>query len=143
MKISTLVITILMCAAVVAMFTLMLDEAKVKYPNANIDTSEWDNNYSYSEQINDSIAPMQEAFNDIQDENKGWFSKIATGIVAVPLAVINIPILLFKVFGIGGNMVASAFSYFNFPVAILSIFIIAIIVWGVFKLVEIYNRWQI
>ena len=124
-------------------FGLMSQEAKTYYPDANINDSEWYGRYDYVSSINTSIAPLQTSFETIQDENKGWFTKLTSGIAAIPAAVIAIPNLLFGSFVTGGTIIAGTFTTFNIPIYIILLISVMIIVWGVFKLIEMYNRWQV
>lgn len=143
MKISTFVMVILAIAGVISVFVLMTQEAATNYPAQNINTESWSGSYDYSSEINETISPLQETFSKIEDENTGWFTKLTSGIAAIPLAVIRIPVLLFKTFSIGGSLVLSSFAAFHLPLALAVIVGVMILVWGIFKLIEIYQRWQV
>jgi len=143
MKISTFVMIILVMSGFFFIFGLMSQEAKLYYPDSEINDSDWYGRYDYVSSINSSIAPLERSFKDIGDENKGWFSKLTSGIAAIPAAVIAIPSLLFNSFITGGKIVTGMFNTLNVPQYLVTLILVMIVVWGVFKLVEIYNRWQV
>jgi len=143
MKISTYVTIILVIGAVLFIFGMMSQEATQNYPDSNLNNSEWVDKYNYASDINKTITPMSTALNNIQDENVGWFTRLTSGIVAMPLAVITIPAVLFKSFEFGGEILTGLFNGLNIPPAILLIVIILVLWWGISKLVELYQRWQL
>lgn len=143
MKISTFIIAILVISGFFFIFGLISQESKQYYPEANINDSEWYGKYDYVSNINRSISPLQESFNKIQDENVGWFSKLTSGISAIPSAVIAIPTLLFGSFIVGGEIVTGTATTLKIPFYLIILVSVMILVWGIFKLVEMYNRWKI
>lgn len=125
-------------------FGLMTQEAKVKYPSANLNDSAWTNGqYDFVSDVNESISPIQTAFTEITDEDKGWFSVVTSGIAAIPWAVVNLPILLFKSFAWGGSILTTMLTTLAVPAYMISAVLVILIVWGVFKLIELFHRWQI
>lgn len=143
MKISTFIFFLLVISGFFFIFGLMSQEGANLYPSANINDSEWRNQYDYVDEVNETIAPMQTAFEDIQDENKGWFSKVVSGIAAVPAAVVAIPTLVLGSFTSFGSLVSGLFLTLKVPPYLLLLVLVMVIVWGVFKLIEVYQRWQI
>jgi hypothetical protein len=124
-------------------FGLMSEETKIYYPEANLNDSAWAGKYDYVDSINESIAPLQNSFNKIQDENVGWFSKLTSGIAAIPAAVIAIPTLLFGSFITGGAVITGTFTTLKIHIYFIVLVCVMIVVWGIFKLIEMYNRWQV
>lgn len=143
MKISGFISLLLVISAFVIILGLMSEESSNYYPEANINDSEWSGKYNYVSSVNTSIAPLQASFETISDENKGWFSKLTAGISAIPSAVIAVPVLLFKAIGHAGSLLSGTFTTLRIPVELIVIFTITILVWAIFKLMELYNRWQV
>jgi hypothetical protein len=143
MKLSQFLIFVVAVAGMFFIFGLMSQEASVNYPDSNINDSEWLGKYDYSEQINESISPLQTAISDIGDDSKGWFSQVTSGIIAIPTAVIALPKLFFQTVANGGRIVAGTFTTLKIPTQLVAIVLIMIFIWVIFKLVEIYNKWQI
>lgn len=143
MKISAVVTFIAVIGGLFFIFALMTSEGNQNFPEANIDSSNWSTQYDYTARINDSVAPLQSSFEKIQDPDTGWFKAIALGITALPFALTLIPSILFQSFGYAGSLFTGFFSVFNLPKALLLVGIIVMFLWGVFKLVEIYQRWQL
>ena len=143
MKISTFISLFLVIAGFMFIFALMSDEAKTYYPDANINDSEWAGKYDYSEQINEKMNDSVTAFKNIGDENKGWFVKIVSGIAAIPSAVIGIASLVLGSFGYGAGIITGTLTTLTVPATLIFIIIIMITVWGIMKLIELYQRWQI
>lgn len=142
MKISTFVSLLLGVGVVFFIFAQMATESNTAY-NTNINTSKWDQKYNYANRVNNTISPIQTAFSNIEDDNVGWFSKLSSGIVAIPRAVIALPVLLFSSFSIGGEMITGFMNEIGAPVYLLTVGLIMLIIWGIFKLLEVYQRWQI
>lgn len=143
MKISTYVLLLVCVGAVLFVYASMMSESAQRYPEANINSSEWAGKYDYALEVNKSISPLQNAFAKIQDENTGWFTKLTAGITAIPLAIIELPTLLFKSFSLGGSLITGIFTSFGLPAYFIIVAIILIIVWGIFKLAEVYQRWPL
>jgi len=143
MKLSTYLQIFLVIAAFMFIFGLMAEESKANYPEADINDSAWAGKFDYSTEINNSVKPVQTALENIGDEEKGWFVKILSGIAAIPAAVIGIASLILGSFVHGGAIITGSLAILAIPAAIIAIIIIMIVVWGIIKLVEIYQRWQI
>ena len=120
--------------------TLISQEAQTYYPEANIDDSEWVGQYNYAEEINESTYDIQVALNNIGDENKGWFVNILSGIAAIPKAVIGLVSLVLKSFYLGGVIITGTLTTLNVSSTIIWIIIAAILIWGIFKLVDYYYK---
>jgi len=140
MKISTFVQLFLVIAAFMVIFGLMSDEAKVYYPESNINDSEWYGKYNYAEQINESTSGIQTSLKNIGDDETGWFTKILSGIAAIPKAAIGLVSLVFTSFFLGGKIITGSLTTLNIPGAIIGIILVVMIIWGIFKLIEIYHK---
>ena len=142
MKISAYISIILVVGVVFFIFAMMGQEAATNYPAAGINSSAVVQ-YDYSVQINNSIAPMQSAMQSIESSDTGWFSKITSGLAAIPYAVILIPRLLFNSIVYGGAITSGVFMSLGTPTYIILVVLIMIVVWAVLKSAEVYQRWPI
>lgn len=143
MKISTFIIFILIIAGVFFTFAQMSMGVNQQFPESPLNSSEWENQYNYIEDINDTFAPLQEAFNTIQDENAGWFSKLSEGITAIPYALLIVPQAVFGSLFYGGNIIVSFFTLWALPTLIVTLGLVLLSIWGIFKLIEYYNKTDI
>lgn len=108
-----------------------------------VNTSAWQSQYDYVNQTNETIAPLTEAFNKIGDENNGWFTKLTAGISAIPKAIILIPQLLFDSFASTGSIMTGFATSLNLPQQLIILIGVMLLVWGIIKLVEMYQRWSV
>lgn len=139
MRASTFFTILLLVGGLFSLFTLMVQEANQQYPDANLDSTEWNNKYDYASRINKTVAPLKNAFDKIADEKNGWFQKITAGIAAIPYAIIIVPSVIFNGLNIGSEMIAGFSSAISIPGSIVLICIIGLIIWGIFKLVEFFQ----
>jgi hypothetical protein len=142
MNISTFLGGLIIISSVFFLFAQMGEEAKIYYPNAAINDSEWSGKYDYVGDINNSVGALKKPFDDIGDEQKGWFVRITSGITSTPSALLQIPILVGKSFSLGGSLIFGILSTFGIPTYIVLAFTALLIIWGIFKMVEIYSRWK-
>ena len=142
MKISSFIMILLMIGMVFFVFSQMASEANTKY-GPKINNTDWETKYNYVSRVNSTISPLKSSFDNIEDDNIGWFSKLTSGIAAIPRAVIALPALLVSSFSIGGEMISNFATALGVPVFILNIFLTALIVWGIFKLIEAFQRWNV
>ena len=143
MKISTFIGLFLVIAAFMFIFGLMSQESKTYYPDSNMNDSEWYGKYDYASDINESVHPIKTAFDKIGDSELGWWSKLTSGIAAIPQAIIALPVLLFKSIYFGGQIIAGAFTSLLIPGIFIVIIGMMILVWAITKLMEVYQRWPI
>lgn len=139
MKISTYIIILVLIGGAVFVVASMTQEAETKY-GISVDTSAWQDKYNYAQSINNSISPLSDSLDKIRDEDTGWFGKIIEGVAAVPRVVVLVPSLLFNTFAYGSDLIIGTTSSLKIPAELVMIFIISITVWGIFKLIEFYQR---
>jgi hypothetical protein len=143
MKISTFIAILVIVGAVFFIYAQMVSEANTNYADANINSGAWNSSYDYSSTINGSVAPLQSSLSQLTNENTGWFSKIAAGIAAIPLAITLLPNLLINGFGIANNMITGFFTVFGLPAYLILVCFLLLTTWGIFKLLEALQRWQL
>ena len=141
MRISTFVTILLFVGVVFFVMAMMTQEANDKY-DTGINTSNWEDKYDYKTEVNESVNPLIQSIDDITNEEKGWLEKVGSGFTGIISAVTLLPALVWKSFTTGGSLLTGVFSSFGVPAYILSVFIIALTIWGVFQLIQFFQRWQ-
>ena len=143
MKISTFVSFILLVSVVIFIFASMADEANTQFSDANLNTSEWSDKYDYVSSINSTVGPLRDKFAVIEDENQGFFTKLAAGITAIPYAVIIFPKVVFGALNVGGKLSVGLLTALAIPGYIITALIVSLLVWALFKLLEFFQRNQV
>jgi hypothetical protein len=143
MKFSTYLSIILVIGVFFILFGMMINQTNNDYLSMNIDNSSWANSYDFSNDINRTIAPIQKTFTDIENPELGWFSKITSGLAAIPFAVIRLPLLIFDSFVYGGKIVTNSLGALGIPISVILIVCTMIALWGIFRLIETFQRWQV
>ena len=100
MKLSTIVLFTLVISAVFFVYAEMVREANDTYTGTTdynpINSSEWDTKYDMVNSVNNTVSPLEEKFKQMQDPDKGFFTKLYLGISAIPYAIILIPETIFN-----------------------------------------------
>ena len=60
----------------------------------NINVSEFTGDYDNVDSINDKVNNSLNNFKKLGDEESSWFSRIGAGIIAIPYAIISLPLLI-------------------------------------------------
>lgn len=144
MKLSTMVFFLLIVAGMFFVFASMVDEANTTFPDqSQLNSSEWATQYDYVDSINDTFFPLEKSLKTLQDENAGWFSKLAEGITAIPYAILIVPQVIFGSLVYGGNMMTGFFTAWGLPQKIIVLGLVILLVWVIFKLIEYFNKTEI
>lgn len=109
------------------------------YPDNPINTTNFTGNYNQIDDIQNTTTNMYENFQKLGREDTSWFQKIGAGIVAIPYAVINFPILVVKGTGAIFSMMAQALGGV-FPAIILSVAVLFITIEVVKRFLEFFQR---
>ena len=139
MKLSGYILIILMTGLIFAVVGSVVNDFATYYPDVQINTS-WEDEYNFADTLNDSVSGIKEKFDTIEDEDAGWFSKIAAGITAVPLAIITVPRVIFETIGTGIAIISDLGAVIGIPQFVITISIIAIIIIVLFALVSFWHR---
>ena len=142
MKISVFVVVLLMVGVVLFVMVQMVKEAEELY-DIEINKTDWEGKYDFASNINESIQPIKESISDIADEEKGWLEKVGAGFTGIIAGVTFLPILVWDMGKLGAGLVTGLGSSLGIPGYIILVFIIMITVWGIFKLIEFLQRWEI
>jgi hypothetical protein len=141
MKISTFIYILLFVGIIFFVMASMVSESNAKY-NTGINTSLWEGKYDYSTSINNNMTGFVTSLDDIANPDKGWLAKIGAGFTGIISAVMLLPRLMWSSFTMSGGLINGVGTSIGLPAYIISIFIIALIIWGVFSLINFYQRWN-
>jgi len=89
------------------------------------------------------VLILIEAIDDISNEDKGWLEKVGAGFTGIISAVTLLPALVWSSFVMGGGLITGGLSSIGLPTYLIGVFIIALVVWGVIKLLEFFQRWEV
>ena len=128
-----------MVGLVFAVVASIISDFETQYPDVTINKS-WEEQYNYADEINDSVISLKEKFDLIGDEDIGWFSKLAAGITAVPIAIVTVPVVLFKTVSYGITIISSLGTEIGVPAFVTYFAVIAILIIIVFGLVSFWHR---
>lgn len=142
MKISDYITILLVVGIIFFVIALMVTEAKDKY-DVDMNTSTWENQYDYATTVNESIGPLQEDLDKLSNQETGWLTKIGAGFTGIISAVTLLPNLMWSGFYMGGLLITGIFSSIGVPAYIIGVFTIMLTVWGIIKLIEFLQRWNI
>lgn len=143
MKLSTFVTIILIISGVFFAYAQITKEINTQYPDSSLNSSEWEDKYDYIEDVNETFAPLESSLKKIQDEDAGWFSKLAEGITALPYAILIVPQAVFGSLVFGGEIATGFLTIWAIPSAIITLGLVLILVWAIFKLVEYFNKYEV
>jgi len=142
MKISAFIFMILIISGVFFTFAEMIKEQNDNFPN-RINSTEWEDKYDYIDDINETFYPIETKLKTIQDEEAGWFSKLTAGITAIPYAILIMPQAVFGSLLFGGQIVVGFFNVWGLPQKIVTLVLVLILIWGIFKLIEFFNKTEV
>jgi uncharacterized membrane protein len=138
MKMAAFFMVLALVGAIFFTFLTFANEMNVQYGNENnsINTTAWDNEYDYEDSLNSTIGPLKSRWDLIEDDNKGFFTRISAGITAIPYVLILVPSALFQGITTGSALFVGFFTALAIPGKIISITVLILLMWAVFKLVE-------
>lgn len=141
MKISTFMIMLVMIGVILFVMVETVNEGAQIY-DTNINSTEWENRFDYVDDINSTVSPIQESLKDLADEETGWLEKIGASFTGIIAAVKLLPTTMISLGVFGAGLITGLGSTFGIPSYIIYALIVGLTVWGVFKLFEIFQRWQ-
>jgi len=141
MKFSTFVIFLLFVSGIFFIFAMMYTEGNQQFSGVNASSAEWNSSYDYLAKVNSTVSPLEVKFKTIQDENAGWFSKLAAGISAMPYAVIIFPQVIFGALELSGGMTTGFLTALAIPGYLILLILVSLLIWGIFKLVEQFTQY--
>ena len=144
MKLSSAIMFALLVSFVFVAWGLLIQDFETNYIDTNISTATSINetflqDFDNSEELNETMQPIFEGFQDIATD-EGFFDKIQDLAVVVPLAIIAIPGVIFQQVVILISLVSRFSEIINIPIQIVTIAIIGVFMWILFKLVAFWRR---
>lgn len=143
MKLSTFVLFILIASGVFYTFALIIYEGNENIDGNYLNSSEWEEEYDYIDDVNETFAPLEGKLKAISDEDTGWWGKLTAGITAIPYAVLIVPQSIFGSLVFGSSITVGFLTLLVIPATIISLATVYLIIWGIFKLIEFYNKTEI
>lgn len=141
MKLSTFIMFILVIAGVFFIYAEMVRETNENIEDTPyLNSSEWEDRYNYVEDLNSTFSPLEEKLKTITDEDTGWFSKLTSGITAIPYVLLIVPTAVFDSLVFGGDLIVGSFTALLIPALILNLAIVALIIWAIIELIKFYNK---
>jgi len=141
MRLSSYILVVLTIGLCFALVGYVVNDFEVYYPDINVDTA-WEDDYDYVNEINSSMGGVQEKFDKIADEDIGWFSQITTGIVAIPIVIIAMPVVIFKTIKYAILIFSSVATNIGIPPFVQLFGTLAIIIVITFALISFWHRWR-
>lgn len=142
MKVSTFIFALLFIGVVITVVLLMTNDAS-DYYSVEVNTSSIQGKYDYSSTINESVDPIITSLDKISDQENGWLSKVGAGFTGIIAAVLLLPKLVWTTFAMGGNLITTGLSSLSVPAFIISTILIGLTIWGVFRLIAFFQRWEL
>ncbi len=142
MKISTLFSILLITGMIIFVMSQMVSEADENY-SVDINQSEWQGKYDFAQEVNESVNPVIVSINTITNQEAGWLEKVGAGFTGIVSAVTLLPTLVWEGGKMGGTLITGLANSFGIPSYITLVFLIMLIVWGIFELIQFFQRWSI
>jgi len=128
----------------------MVNEAEDNY-DVTINQSVWRNEsntesgtkYDFASAVNESVWEIGQDLRTIGNEDEGWLTRVASGFTGIVRAVIFLPDMVFTAGVMGGTLITGLGTSLGIPSYLILVFIIMLTVWGIFQLVEFFQRWTI
>jgi len=139
MKLSGYILITVIIGLAFASVGMFVNDLSSSYPDVEIDTS-WETEYNYAQNINQSVSPLKEKFDTIENGDAGWFSKVSAGITAVPFATITVPKIIFETMSFSGTIISQLGVAIGVPTWILTIATMCLIIIILFALVSFWHR---
>ena len=147
MKLSEYILMFLLVGIVFISWNLLIQDFEENYVETGISnvsgvSSNYTNKFDYSDSINDSIGPMFIEFQELGDDAK-WYEKLIAVGMAVPKVIIGLPVAIATIVI---NSIVGLTLFFNIlgiPLVIIIPSMIGIIVYVVFKFVELWRSYPV
>ncbi len=142
MKLSNFITMILVIGLSFALVGAIITDLETNYPEVDINST-WEDDYDYTEEINKSTYGLKTRFDDIGDEDAGWWTRITAGITAIPLAVIFVPSIIIKTLIYSVEIFTNIAKAVGIPPFVVVFGIVAILVIMMFGLIAFWHRSKI
>ena len=147
MKLSGYVLMFLLVGIVFISWNLLIQDFEENYVETGISnvsgvSTNYTNKFDYSDSINDSIGPMFIEFQELGDDAK-WYEKLIAVGMAIPKVIIGLPVAIASIVI---NSIIGFTLFFNIlgiPSVIIIPAMIGILVYVVFKFVELWRSYPV
>ncbi len=144
MKLSSAIMLVLLISFMFVSWGILINDFETNYVDTNISTASPINetflqDFDNSEELNESMQPIFEAFKDIATD-EGFFDKIQDLAVVVPLAIISVPGVIFEQLKILISLVSIFSELIGIPIEIILISIVGLFMFILFKLIAFWRR---
>lgn len=139
MKPSATIMLFLVISLAFVSIGLIMNDFKTYY-GTDINTT-WESQYDYSEDINDSVYPLQSKL-IVLNEGQGFINTVISGGFVLLQAVALIPGILFDSLTNALSMLVNITGELGVPAPITAIFIVMSMVTIIFGIMNYIHRWQ-
>lgn len=144
MRLSSTVMLILLVSFVSLAWLILIDDFETNYIDTNISSATTINetflqDFDNSEELNETMQPIIDGFAVIATE-EGFWDKILDLAIVVPLAIIAVPGVIFEQVVFLISLVSRFAEIIGIPIQIITIAIIGIFIFTLFKLVAFWRR---
>jgi hypothetical protein len=133
----------LIIAGVFFTYSEIVREGNQTIDGSSLNSSEWEDKYDYIDNLNGTFSPLEIKLKSISDEDTGWWGKLTSGITAIPYAILIIPQAIFGSSVLASNVILGFFTAMVLPLKIITLGTVFLFIWGIFKLLEVYNKTEI
>lgn len=138
---------ILLVSAIFIIVGFMLDDFDSYYIDSGISdaqklNSTYRTGFDETDSLNSTVSPIKEAFDDIGDEDAGWWEITLGSLEALPIAIISLPGVFFSILAIGISQLTTFSLNLNIPSALALVGVVGILIYGLFKMVETFRRYD-
>lgn len=142
MKISTFVSMMLIVGVIMFFVFQMINEAEQNY-DLDINKSEWEDRYDFATDVDNEIQPIKDSIDTIQNQEAGWLERTVSGFTGIIAAITFVPSMLWSIMTLSTGLVTGLGIALAIPAYLITVMIVMLVVWGVMKLIELYQRWVI
>ncbi len=144
MKLSSAIMLLILISFVFVAWGILVNDFEDNYIDTNISSATPINetflqDFDTSVELNDTMQPIFEGFQVIATE-EGFLDKLFDLAVIIPLAIIRIPGVIFNQLVILISLISRFSELINIPVPIITIAIIGMFMWILFKLVAFWRK---
>jgi len=141
MKITTLMMIIVFFGSFAVIgFLGMANDLDDAYDDNQINTSKWDAQFDKTAKINKTLNPTIQALRTMADPERGWLTRLGSGLIAIPYAIINFISLSFDTIATTVIIITVLGVELAIPPGVILAMIVMFSIWGISKLVGMVNK---
>lgn len=144
-KLATVAMTILVVSAMFVWFGLFIGDIDTNYIQTGISSPD-PINESYTEgfnkasELNSTLDSIRTGFLDNFKEEGTW--SLFESIVAIPAVILALPEIILNMIGLAVTMFTSITKLIGIPSSIIYIGMLGIGIWSLFKIIEMWRRYD-